>query len=95
MSSSYQIVASSEQVSSNLSGEAVILHLKSGTYYGLNPVGASVWSLIQQPKTVAEIRDVLLSEYSVEPEICDRELQDLLNDLESAGLIEIRHEATA
>lgn len=82
-----QIVASREQVFSELDGEAVILDMQSGTYYGLDPVGARVWQLIQQPKALSEIRNVLLAEYDVDPEICDRDLTALLNALQAEGLI--------
>jgi hypothetical protein len=34
------VVAAKDQVSCDLVGEAVILDMKSGIYYGLNPVGA-------------------------------------------------------
>ena len=87
------VVATSEQASSDLKGEAVILSLKSGAYYGLNAVGASIWNLLQEPRTVSEIRDILLAEYEVEPEQCDRELLALLQQLEAEGLIEVRDEA--
>lgn len=66
-----RVVATKEQVSSVLAGEAVILDLKSGVYYGLNDVGARIWNLLQEPRKVDEIRDTLLAEYSVEPEQCD------------------------
>jgi hypothetical protein len=42
-----RIVASRDQVSCDLSGEAALLSLKTGVYYGLNPVGARILSLIQ------------------------------------------------
>ena len=87
------IVASKEQVSSELSGEAVILDLKSGVYYGLNEVGASIWTLLQQPKTVGEIQKAILEEYAVEPEQCDRDIHALLQDLAAQGLIEVQNEA--
>ncbi len=89
------VVATSEQASSELEGEAVILNLKSGLYYGLNPVGASIWNLIQQPRTVSEIRSVILAEYSVSPEQCERDLLALLQQLEAQGLIEVSNEAAA
>lgn len=50
----------------------IILDLKGGAYYGLDAVGASVWSLIQEPKTLGEIRNVILEEYEVEPQRRDR-----------------------
>lgn len=89
------IQATPEQVSSDLNGEAVILDLKSGIYYGLNPVGAKIWTLVQEPKTVAQIREVLLEEYEVAPEICHRELIALLYQMEASGLVEVKNEATA
>ena len=57
------IVVHEGQVSSDLGGEVAILDLKGGTYYGLDAVGARIWSLIQEPKKVEEIRDILVSEY--------------------------------
>jgi Coenzyme PQQ synthesis protein D (PqqD) len=86
------IVATKEQVASDLAGEIVILNLKTGTYYGLNLVGARIWSLIQSPKTVAEIRDVLLDEYEIDSDTCDRDIKLLLNDLATSDLIEIKNE---
>ena len=44
------VVASPDQISSDLGDEAVILNLKSGVYHGLNEVGAKVWAFIQQAK---------------------------------------------
>jgi Coenzyme PQQ synthesis protein D (PqqD) len=90
-----RVAVNPNQVSSDLVGEAVILNLQSGTYYGLNAVGASVWNLIQSPKTVDQIREVLLEEYDVAPEVCDRDLHQLLEDLHNVGLIEISHEQAA
>lgn len=94
LSDKTRITAIKAQVSSDLAGEAVILSLKSGVYYGLNAVGASIWMLIQEPKTIAEIRDALLQEYDVEPEVCDRDLQGLLQDLIASDLVEVEHAAT-
>lgn len=87
------VVAVKEQVCADLAGEAVILNLKSGVYYGLNEVGARIWQLIQEPRTVTTIGDVLLEEYEVEPECCNRELLALLRELAAIGLIEVKHEA--
>jgi Coenzyme PQQ synthesis protein D (PqqD) len=81
-----------EQVACDLAGEAVILSLKSGQYFGLNEVGARVWNLIQEPKTVKEIRDTLLKEYDVESECCERELLALLQDLAAKGLVVVKDE---
>ena len=87
------VVVSSDQISSDLAGEVVMLNLKNGTYYGLNEVGAHIWNLMQAPQSVAAVRDAILDEFEVEPERCEGDLLALLRDLEAAGLIEVRDAA--
>lgn len=95
ISESSIVVTASDQVSSDLGGEAVILNMESGVYHGLNEVGARVWNLIEQPKTVKEIKDILVEEYEVEPQICQNDLFALLKDLQAAGLIEVKNDIVA
>jgi hypothetical protein len=82
--------ATREQVSCMLGDEAAILNMKNTVYYGLNPVGARVWNLVQQSRSVREIRDTLLEEYDVEAEQCERDLLALLEKMREQGLIEVR-----
>ena len=89
------VTATRDQVSCDLAGEAAILHLRSGTYYGLNAIGARIWALLQQPARVAHVRDALLAEYDVAPARLDRDLTALLRDLAAEGLIEVRNEPAA
>ncbi len=74
-------------VSSQLEGEAVILNLESGIYYGLNEVGAYVWQRLDTPQAVADLQAAILAEYEVEPERCRRELLALLAEMAEAGLV--------
>jgi hypothetical protein len=84
------VVASSEQVSCAVGDESVILGLTNSVYYGMNPVGASVWKLLlQKQRSVAELRDAVLKEYDVERERCERDLLDLLEKMQAEGLIRI------
>jgi len=85
-----RIVVSKDQVSCDLAGEAAILNLKNSVYYGLDPVGARVWSLIQEPKTFAEIRDTLLGIYDVDSLKLESDLRALLTELAEQGLIDIQ-----
>ena len=85
-----RIVASKDQVSCDLAGEAAILNLKNSVYYGLDPVGARVWNLIQEPKTLAEIRDTLLGIYDVDSLKLESDLRALLSELAEQGLIDIQ-----
>ena len=89
------VVAAQDQVSSDLAGEAVILNLATGSYYGLDDVGARIWGLLQQPCSVDVIRDAIVGEYEVEPDRCERDLLALLEELEAAKLIEVRDAVAA
>ena len=77
-------------VSCDLDGEAAMLNMDDGVYYGLNVAGATIWNLIQEPKTVKEILEKLLEEYEVEEEPCKDDLINLLQELLEKGLIEIK-----
>ncbi len=87
------VTAAPEQVSCPLGDESAILNLKNTVYYGLDPVGARVWSLLQQPRSVRELRDALLAEYEVEAERCERDLLELLEKMRGEGLIQVRSAA--
>ena len=89
LSDQSRIVVTKEQVSCDLAGEAAILNLRNGVYYGLDPVGARIWNLVQEPKTFAELRDAVLGEYEVSATHLESDLRELLGQLAEQGLIEI------
>ena len=93
LSGSSIVVATKEQVFSDLDGEWVILGMKSGVYHGLSDVGARIWSIVQEPTSVDEIRDEILKEYDVEPARCEKDVLALLEKLADAGLIELKDES--
>lgn len=87
------LVASQDQVSADLSsGESanvVILYLKDGVYFELNEVGAYIWSLIQQPRTIRSVIDALLLEYDVAAEKCETDVLSLVEEMATRGLIDV------
>jgi hypothetical protein len=95
ISNSAIVVATKEQVSSDLAGEAVILNLKNGMYYGLDAIGSRIWAMLQTPQSVAALREAIVAEYDVDAERCERDLLALLNNLAAAQLIEVSDVAAA
>ncbi len=83
------ISVTKEAVHCDLEDEVVILGLKDGVYYGLNPVGAFIWNLIQKPIAVKEIKEAILNEYDVEEDVCEKDLLELLGNLQDKNLIDI------
>jgi hypothetical protein len=84
------VVATPEQVSCALGDESAILNMKNSVYYGMNAVGTRVWNLLVEPKSIVQLRDVLLDEYEVEPARCEQDLLYLLEQMRTEGLIEVR-----
>lgn len=82
------VVRSPDQVSAEVDGEEVVLHLESGVYFGLEGVAARVWELLASPRTLAELVDRVTEEYAVEREACERDLRRFVGDLEREGLVE-------
>jgi hypothetical protein len=86
------VSVSREQLSCDLVGEAVILNLRTGVYYGLDSVGARIWALLQEPRRASEVIEIVLDEYDVERNQCELDLLNLLTELEARDLLEIQHE---
>lgn len=95
MTRSSVVVASRDQVSADLGGEAVILGLDKGVYYGLANVALRAWALIQTPRTVDEVCDALVAEYDVDRATCLQDLETLFGRMAREGLVEISDEATS
>jgi hypothetical protein len=83
------VAASADQVSCDLEGEAAVLNLKTGVYYGLDDIGASIWRMLDEPRRVDDLVDALLGEYEVDREECQRDVIALLGELAVRGLVEI------
>lgn len=76
-----------EVVSRVLDGEAMILDLRSGTYFGLNAVGTRIWELIGRGATPRQIRATLCDEFEVDEPSASRDLTELLATLCRKGLL--------
>ena len=70
-----------------VSDETVILDLASGTYFGLDPVGARIWALMGEGATLAEICATMLEEYEVEREQLEADVLRLAMELAEHGLV--------
>lgn len=83
------IIAARAQVSCDLDGEAAVLNLASGIYYGLDKVGATIWQHIQTPATVAALRQVIMAHYEVDAGTAQSDLISFLDEMMQEGLAEL------
>ncbi len=84
-----RISAAKDQVSSDLGGEAAILSLTTGIYYGLDAVGNTIWQRLQMSTTVGEVLSGIVAEYDVDGERARMDLDTLLKELARERLIDL------
>ena len=69
-------------------GETVLLHLDSKTYYSLNGTGTQIWQDLKQGLPLQEISRRLQGRFEVEPERADRSVLALVDDLLQHQLVQ-------
>lgn len=83
---------SQDLVFAEVDGEAVALSAAQGTCYGLDGIGLRVLQLIDPPTTIGEICRRLTAEYDVDLATCETDTVNLLEELETEGLVVIERE---
>jgi len=78
-----------ELIEAEVDGELVALHVDNGTCYGFNGTATRIWALIEQPRRFSELKEELIREFDVDPDLCERQLNELLRELEGDGLVEL------
>lgn len=87
-----RVVATSDAVACEFGSGLALLNLKSNIYYSLNSVGAYIWELIQEPRSILDIRNAVLTRYDVDAGRCKADVDGLLKGLAEAGLARLHHE---
>lgn len=72
-----------------LQGEAVLLNLNSGMYFGLDEVGTRIWQLIVERGRLDEVATAIEDEFEVSQEQCVADLLALVARLEGEGLVSV------
>lgn len=84
------VIAGSNQVSSDLAGETVLLHLTTAQYHGFRGVGARIFELMASPKSLREVCDTIAAEYDVTRERCESDVLAFVQQCLDRGLAEVR-----
>jgi len=84
-----QVKPSADVLVQEVGGEAVLLDLTSERYFGLDPVGTRIWTLLGQEARLQQVFEMLCAEYEVEPSRLQTDLLALVAQLAEAGLVEV------
>lgn len=82
-----QVTIHPDAVFRELDGEAVILQLEAGMYFGLDPVGTRLWQLIEEHGRLGPVLDAALGEFDVTADVLERDLVELVSGLVEKQLV--------
>jgi hypothetical protein len=77
-------------MASRVGDEVAILDLDRSKYYGLDPVGARIWELMQTPVALSAVLDALVAEFDVDNTTARNDLLALVDELLETQLVELR-----
>lgn len=73
----------------DLDGEAIILNLASGVYFGLDEVGTRVWLLLAESSSIRRAIEMMRDQYDVDPAVLERDVLELVSQLTDKGLVRL------
>lgn len=85
--SAVQFATNDAVMYAELDGEAVLLNIETGVYFGLDPLGTQIWQSLAEGVDPDEIIERLLDEYEVERSRVQADVRAFLENLQRNGLI--------
>jgi hypothetical protein len=86
---SMRVSAAPDVMFRTVGDESVLLHLRSETYLGLDPVGTRMWSLLTASESIQTAYETLLAEYEVDDQQLRRDLEVFLGKLINNDLVQV------
>lgn len=82
-----RVTVSLDVLFQELHGEAVLLNLKTGVYFGLDPVGTRVWQLLQAQTRISDLLQAMVAEYDVTEARCAEDLLALIAEMHAHQIV--------
>ncbi|MDQ2967709.1 MAG: PqqD family protein [Actinomycetota bacterium] len=74
-------------IAETIDGEAILVDLRTGSYYSIQGSGSTLWDAIAAGASVDRLADAVASAYSVEPSAAEEAVSSFCAELEREGLI--------
>jgi hypothetical protein len=71
-----------------LSGELILLDLRSSRYLSVSGVGVDIVNLLSEERSEDELVTAVLARYDIDEEVARRDTRAFLDQLRDAGLLE-------
>lgn len=86
---SQKVTRHEDMISAEIGGEAVMMSIEKGAYFGLNPIATRIWDLIEQPQSIAGLIAVITEEYDVSEEQCAADVKEFVADMITRGIAQL------
>ena len=83
-----RLAPSPDAMESAVGDETVILHLKNGAYYGLDPIGTEIWALLKQGLDPRTICAKIAADHDVDQAVVEADAARFLTDLQAHDIIQ-------
>ena len=87
--SDQSVLVPAEVVVREVDGEAVLLNLETGKYFGLNRAGSRMFRALSERGSIRDACESLLAEYDVSAEELEADLVDFVATLVDDGLLRL------
>ena len=74
-------------VEAKVDDQVVLLSPLDFSYHALDPVGARIWSLLEDPLTFGELIAELTAGYSIDPETCRADVAPFVERMTEIGML--------
>lgn len=81
------IVQSGKALSTMVDGEAVLIGIETGRYYGLDAVGTAIWNRLEQPCSIDALCAGLADEFEGDPAVIEEETRTFIDLLVERDLV--------
>ena len=76
-------------VTADLDGNVVMMSVENGKYYGMDEIATAIWKNIEQPICVEQLVHILMDEFDVSEEQCQKDVITFLTKLYNEILIKV------
>ena len=85
------IARGTDFVATRVGNQTMMMSISAGKYFAVAETGQRIWELLNEPRSLGEIVDLLVSEYDVTRSTCLAQVTAFAQDLHANGLVtEIR-----
>ncbi|HXC56378.1 MAG TPA: PqqD family protein [Rhizomicrobium sp.] len=78
---------SSAVVGAEIAGETILMNMDTAVYLEIDPVGARIWALLEQPRTFKALVEALMAEFDVDETVCAANTDAFLSYLAAQGFV--------